>query len=567
MRTTLLAVLLFSCTTDHIEPCPRMPLIISDSLPVQFWVNGEETFNEKEVCGLVKQDCFCQVLNCDDEITVQITDDTGKGYELVIYDTDNVEISRNEFVESSTGVYGVGPFTLDDSPCDRKVKFVIEQVESLGQFWQGNPQGSPSLATFKSVTYAEDRFVAVSASGSIWYSDNGIDWNVAILPVSLQQWQSVSYGNGVFVAVGSDTGTNQVASSTDGITWVARNAAAARSWISVAYGSGLFAAVSQSGTGDRVMTSPDGITWTSRVSAADLAWTSITYGNDRFVAVAASGTGNRAMYSINGTSWTSGTTSADKTWRGVAYGNNVFVAVADNDGVMYSTTGATWTNGTSISGSSYYSIGFGNGVFVAGGTNQIATSLNGITWVARSSPLNSDWYGIAYGDGFFVGVGYDVGLNHSLMYSISTKTEIASSDCIDIRENHECTVLVKYENTSNFDGINYEAGSPGPTFQIRVPAIFFEEENPQEQEDLELSNGVIVTLRQSIVQKRKLELGYMPNYMHLKLQKIFMHDQVYIDGSYWRKRDAYDTNPVKKYNLKTASVLLTKYDSVEKNTI
>jgi hypothetical protein len=128
--------------------------------------------------------------------------------------------------------------------------------------------------------------------------------------------------------------------------------------------------------------------------------------------------------------------------------------------------------------------------------------------------------------------------------------------------------LIEYTNSSDFDGIRYGGTySPSTTFNLRVPAIFFQESNPQEQEDIELSNGEIVTIRQSIQQKRMFETGYMPNYMHLKLQKVLMHDTVSIDGETWRKRDSYDDSPVQKYNLKMAKVLLTKYDSVEKNTI
>lgn len=146
-------------------------------------------------------------------------------------------------------------------------------------------------------------------------------------------------------------------------------------------------------------------------------------------------------------------------------------------------------------------------------------------------------------------------------------TVLFRSDCISIADEHECSNLIAYTNSSDFDDLFYSTASPAPTFYLRVPSVFFEEENPQEQEDLELSNGVIVTLRQSILEKRKLETGYMPNYMHRKLQKVLMHESVQIDGDYWKRRDAYETNPIKKYNLKTASVLLTKYDSVEKNTI
>src|SRR5688572_11845637 len=76
--------------------------------------------------------------------------------------------------------------------------------------------------------------------------------------------------------------------------WISRTSAADNTWNSVTYGNGLFVAVASSGTGNRVMTSPDGITWTARTSAADNNWTSVTYGNGLFVAVANSGTGNRA---------------------------------------------------------------------------------------------------------------------------------------------------------------------------------------------------------------------------------------------------------------------------------
>ena len=56
-----------------------------------------------------------------------------------------------------------------------------------------------------------------------------------------------------------------------GVTWTSQTSAADNRWKSVTYGNGLFVAVSDSGTNDRVMTSSDGITWTSRTSAADTA--------------------------------------------------------------------------------------------------------------------------------------------------------------------------------------------------------------------------------------------------------------------------------------------------------
>ncbi len=102
--------------------------------------------------------------------------------------------------------------------------------------------------------------------------------------------------------------------------WTSRTSAADNQWNSVTYGNGLFVAVASSGTGNRVMTSPDGINWISRTSAADNNWWSVTYGNGLFVAVARSGTGNRVMTSSDGITWTSQLSAADNIWTGVTMG-------------------------------------------------------------------------------------------------------------------------------------------------------------------------------------------------------------------------------------------------------
>ena len=140
-------------------------------------------------------------------------------------------------------------------------------------------------------------------------------------------WRSVTYGNGLFVAVSYDGSGNRVMTSPDGITWTSRTSAADNYWYSVTYGNGLFVAVAYIGVGNMVMTSPDGITWTSRTSAANNGWRSVTYGGGLFVAVANSGTGNRVMTSPDGVAWTIRTSAADSTWNSVTYGNGLFVAV------------------------------------------------------------------------------------------------------------------------------------------------------------------------------------------------------------------------------------------------
>ena len=100
-------------------------------------------------------------------------------------------------------------------------------------------------------------------------------------------WRSVTYGSGLFVAVGSASGSNDAMTSPDGVTWTSQTTPNA-TWGAVTYGNGLFVAVKSSGAND-VMTSPDGITWTSPSSVPSGDWRSVTYGNAMFVVVGDSG--------------------------------------------------------------------------------------------------------------------------------------------------------------------------------------------------------------------------------------------------------------------------------------
>jgi hypothetical protein len=124
-------------------------------------------------------------------------------------------------------------------------------------------------------------------------------------------WNSVTYGNGLFVAVEYD-GQGQLMTSTDGATWTARVAPAAGN--SVTYGNGVFVAVAYSGT-NRVMTSslvessttpsaPTSLVATPGVGSASIAFTAGANGGASIT---------KYQYSTNGgTSWSdaaAGTTS------------------------------------------------------------------------------------------------------------------------------------------------------------------------------------------------------------------------------------------------------------------
>jgi site-specific recombinase XerD len=288
---------------------------------------------------------------------------------------------------------------------------VVGNIISAGTSWTSRTNAVNNA--WRSVTYGNGLFVAVADSGAgnrVMTSPDGINWTIRT-SVPNSGWHSVTYGNGLFVAVDLNEAGNIVMTSPDGINWTTRTSAANNSWTSVTYGNGLFVAVARSGAGNRVMTSPDGINWTTRTSAADNDWWSVTYGNGMFVAVAETGAGNRVMTSPDGITWTTRTSAADNQWLSVTYGNGLFVAVANTgtgNRVMTSPDGINWTTRTSAADNEWVSVTYGRGLFVAvarfGTGNRVMTSPDGINWTIRTSAADDQWESVTYGNGLFVAV-------------------------------------------------------------------------------------------------------------------------------------------------------------------
>jgi hypothetical protein len=222
-------------------------------------------------------------------------------------------------------------------------------------------------------------------------------------------WDSVTWSPelNLFVAV-SQTGTNQVMTSPDGIAWTPRAASEANQWTSVTWSPelALFVAVAQSGT-SRIMASPDGIVWTPRTAPEANGWTSVTWSPelDLFVAVAQSGT-NRVMTSPDGIAWTPRAASEANLWTSVTWSPelNLFAAVAINgtNQVMTSSNSVTWTARAAAEANEWTSVTWSPelSLFVAvagtGGANRVMTSLDGITWTARAAAEANEWRSVTW---------------------------------------------------------------------------------------------------------------------------------------------------------------------------
>ncbi len=215
---------------------------------------------------------------------------------------------------------------------------------------------------------------------------------------------SVAFGNGVFVAMPSTGEASSTAyTSPDGITWTARTLPASSYWFDVTYGGGLFVAIGQSSIS--IATSPDGVTWTSRTAPGGIGNPiSVSYGNGRFVVGPISSA--VGMTSTDGITWTATTFPTTGYWYGIAYGNGVFVAGNTQGGAFAtSVNGTTWTTRTSPNGLGSLYIVFGNGKFVATNNSGVVfTSIDGISWTykALGTPAVPYLGKVAFGSGIFI---------------------------------------------------------------------------------------------------------------------------------------------------------------------
>lgn len=145
---------------------------------------------------------------------------------------------------------------------------------------------------------------------------------------------------------------------------------------------------------------------------------------------------------------------------------------------------------------------------------------------------------------------------------------LKKSDCIELKDSHTCSTLITYSNSKTFAGIDYPDQSPAPEFSIRIPAIFFEEAFPDEHEEIDLSDSQSVRLMNKEKRQKKLDIGFMPFYMHKKLKLILAHDDITIDGDSWMRTEAYEiADGNKRYPLRKASVLLTDKNYIVRNVL
>lgn len=138
----------------------------------------------------------------------------------------------------------------------------------------------PEGADWNAIEYGKGKYIATALSDSsisgaaTAYSSDGVTWTLGTLT---QGSYSLAYGNGRFVALsGGYAGATEVSISFDGITWT-ESVIQSEDWRSIVYAQGTFVAVATGSATCAV--SKDGKVWTYQTLASSGPWCGIAFSN------------------------------------------------------------------------------------------------------------------------------------------------------------------------------------------------------------------------------------------------------------------------------------------------
>ena len=286
-------------------------------------------------------------------------------------------------------------------------------------------------------TDASDLFVAVGTNGQITTSPDGVTWTLrAPDDGGLGNYNSVVYGNGIFVAGGAFSSISELHYSTDGIIWnVATTDLTGDGDVIVTFKFGLFFAA-QVGS-NSIAVSADAANWSvqtlstvvNKVEVFDGGFSDFPYNNGnpfKSVGVMASGPANAlSIASIVspeapiGTTWEAKPNPKNFNLLGIALNQTagLWVACGSSDGIdsyllTSSDEGETWTEQSNPSTAGLNAVDYnGSDLWcavgpLAGGDAYIITSPNGEDWTERVGPATGGFTGVAHDQsGLWVAVG------------------------------------------------------------------------------------------------------------------------------------------------------------------
>lgn len=243
----------------------------------------------------------------------------------------------------------------------------------------GTVTGNLRVATANSlwVMGGSASYAQLLSGGSITtlgYSNDGITYSAATITIPSgrvrnQAISGIAYGNGIWLAGGSSTGTTTTNSrllySNDGMSWTGVSTSFFSANIGqLSFGNGKFVCTNSIAGNSKLAASTDGVNWTASTNAADatvfstLPVTGVIFHKDKFIAYSSQPTGatsNVVAYSTDGLTWSGATSTKPLMPRGpvvmASNQNNLVIAAGplanSTSLLMYqSTDGISWSANT-----------------------------------------------------------------------------------------------------------------------------------------------------------------------------------------------------------------------------
>jgi len=303
------------------------------------------------------------------------------------------------------GFFTSATWTLAEPP-----QIVWEQV------YIDDPPTSSFVYSLNAAAFAGETFVAVG--DSIMTSTNGLDWTY-VVPATRQTLNSITYGAGLFVAVGgayvslhqAGLHYSAIVTSTDGYHWtnvVERNLGF--NLAAVTYGSNQFVAVGTGGGG--VMVSSNGFDWLQMPAEVLRYCNDVAFGNGKYVlvgnGVVSPFEGVQVMTSEDGLQWVKQQTGYSDELIGVCYGNGHFIACGSNGSVLASDDGVTWVRKWNQPEVNLWRVAYGEGYYLCPQSTQaLLVGTSGGEWTSQALPGTAkDLGGVAFGNEQFIAVGW-----------------------------------------------------------------------------------------------------------------------------------------------------------------
>ena len=270
----------------------------------------------------------------------------------------------------------------------------------------------PAFA-LRGMAFGTNRYVGVGDTwgtlefiypGVVMASDTGTNWTELPFHTSENRLYGVTYGNGLFVAVG-DAGGILVLS--DGLSWSEVTGYHRSAIRAITCSDGFYVASGQPMNRGTPNFFPD---FTSLVSSNGVDWvvstTNLPTMNDLagygrvFVGVS----GGCIYTTTNGFGWTTNCVSPN-TLRGVGCAKGKFVAVGDGGRIYTSANGFDWSDHSVATAGNFNCVAYGNGQYVAAGS-VVAASADGVSWSLSLTNPPATFGRLVYANGLFVAAAY-----------------------------------------------------------------------------------------------------------------------------------------------------------------